>query len=184
MNRCYAISREQRTFLCLDVDPWAGGSLLFAQHNESSKVMKKCVFCEIAAGRASASLVHDDELAMALMTINPANPGHTLVVPKEHVTNLVDLGDRLGEHLFNLTVKIAEAIKKSGLRCEGIDLFLSDGEPQQEILHLHMHIVPRFHDDGLSVDLGRTRPKRSELEKTASMIRRAYNTLSSKTTEH
>ena len=141
--------------------------------------MKKCVFCEITAGRAPASLVHDDELAMALMTINPANPGHTLVVPKEHVTNLADLGDRLGAHLFNLTVRVAEAVKKSGLRCEGIELFLSNEEPQQEILHLHMHVVPRFHEDGLKIDLGRSRPTRAELDETASIIRRAYNLLAS-----
>lgn len=146
--------------------------------------MKKCVFCDIAAGRAPASLVHDDELAMALMTINPANPGHTLVVPKEDVTNLADLGDGLAAHLFSVTVRVAEAVKKSGLRCEGIDLFLSNEEPRQEILHLHMHVVPRFQGDGLSVILGRLRPTRGELDETASVIRRAHSLLVSKTKEN
>jgi histidine triad (HIT) family protein len=143
--------------------------------------MKNCVFCEISAGRAPASLVHEDPLVTALMTINPANPGHTLVVPKKHVTNLADLGERLGAHLFNVTVIVAEAVKKSGVRCKGVDLFLSNGEPHQEILHLHMHVVPRFQGDGLNIVLGRLRPTRAELDETASVIRRAYNLLGSET---
>jgi histidine triad (HIT) family protein len=143
--------------------------------------MKNCVFCGISAGRVPASVVHEDELVTALITINPANPGHTLVVPRKHVTNLADLGDRLGTHLFKVTVIVAEAVKKSGVRCEGIDLFLSSGEPQQKILHLHMHVVPRFQGDGLNIDLGRVRPTRTELDETASLIRRAYDLLGSKT---
>ena len=146
--------------------------------------MKDCVFCEISAGIAPASVVYEDEWVTAFMTINPANPGHTLVVPKRHVTSLGDLGDKLGAHLFSVTAGVVDAVKGSGVRCEGVDLFLSNGEPQQEILHLHMHIISRFQGDGLKIDLGRKRPLRSELDKTASMIRQAYNTLSSKTTEH
>lgn len=107
------------------------------------------------------------------MTINPANPGHTLVVPKRHVTNLADLGDRSGAHLFRVTVRVAVAVKKSAVRCDGIDLFLSNGEPNQEILHLHMHVIPRFHEDGLNIDLGRMKPTRTELDRTALAIRRA-----------
>ena len=118
---------------------------------------------------------------MALMTINPANPGHTLVVPKRHVTNLAELGDRLGAHLFHITVKVADAVKKSGVRCEEIDLFLSNDEPQQEIHHLYMHVIPRFQDDGLNIDLGRARPTRAQLVETASIVRRAYNMIASKT---
>ena len=116
--------------------------------------MKSCIFCEIREGREPGSIVYEDKMVTALMTINPANPGHTLIVPKRHVTSLSDVGAQLGAELFKISVRVAEAIKRSGVRCDGIDLFLSNGEPQKEILHLHMHVIPRFEGDGLEIDFG------------------------------
>src|SRR3989442_1527750 len=54
--------------------------------------------------------------------------------------------EKMGSYLFKITMRVADAVRKSGLRCEGIGLFLADREPRQEILHLHMHVIPRFQE--------------------------------------
>jgi histidine triad (HIT) family protein len=87
-------------------------------------------------------VVYEDKKIMALMTIAPANPGHVLVIAKKHFRALASMDEKMGMYLFKITMRVADAIRKSGVRCEGINLFLSDGEPQQEILHLHMHVIP------------------------------------------
>ena len=71
---------------------------------------------------------------------------------------------------------VADAVRKSGLRCEGIDLFLADGEPQQEVLHLHMHVIPRFQRDSFRTpsDHG-PRQSRKELDRTVAKVRGATN---------
>jgi len=81
-----------------------------------------------------------------LMTIAPVNPGHVLVIAKKHLPSLAGIEEKVGMNLFKITLRVAVAIRKSGLRSEGINLFLADGEPQQKILHLHMHVIPRFQE--------------------------------------
>ncbi len=95
--------------------------------------MKNCAFCKIVAGRAPASVVYEDKKTMALMTIAPANPGHVLVITKKHFPALESMEEKIGMYLFKITMRVADAVRKSGLRCKGINLFLADGEPQQEI---------------------------------------------------
>ena len=140
--------------------------------------MKNCIFCRIAAGKAPASVVYEDKTIMALMTIAPANPGHVLVITKKHFPALSSMEEKMGSYLFKITMRVADALRNSGLRCEGINLFLADGEPQQKILHLHMHVIPRFHGDNFRIpaDHG-SRPSRQELDKTADKIRQAYQRL-------
>ncbi|TMI51626.1 HIT domain-containing protein [Candidatus Bathyarchaeota archaeon] len=140
--------------------------------------MKNCIFCKIVSGRAPASVVYEDKKTMALMTIAPANPGHVLVITKKHFPALASMEDKMGMYLFKITMRVAHAIRKSGLRCEGINLFLADGEPQQEILHLHMHVIPRFQGDKFRISAGHSsRPSRKELDKSADKIHRAYQLL-------
>lgn len=135
-----------------------------------------CVFCEIVAGRAPASVVHEDDCCLAIMTIGPVNPGHLLVLPKAHAPYLADLEEATGGHLFAVAMRMAAAIRASGLRCEGINLFLADGEAAfQEVFHLHLHVFPRFAGDpfGLTADWS-VHPTRAELDANAALIRRAY----------
>jgi histidine triad (HIT) family protein len=135
-----------------------------------------CVFCEIVAGSAPASIVHEDDRCLAIMTIEPVNPGHLLILPKAHAPYLADLDEATGGHLFAVAMRMAAAIRASGLRCEGINLFLADGEAAfQEIFHLHLHVFPRFRGDsfGIIADWS-VHPSREELDANAALIRRAY----------
>lgn len=134
------------------------------------------MFCEIVAGRSPASVVFEDDLCLAIMTTEPVNPGHLLVLPKAHAPYLADLDEATGGRLFAVAMRMAAAIRASGLRCEGINLFLADGEAAfQEVFHLHLHVFPRFTGDpfGLTADWS-VHPTRAELDANAALIRGAY----------
>jgi diadenosine tetraphosphate (Ap4A) HIT family hydrolase len=135
--------------------------------------MNNCIFCEIVAGRAPASVVYQDETALAFMDVQPVNPGHMLIIPKRHATFLADLDEATGAHLFKIAMRMAAALRRSGIRCEGVNLFLADGEAAfQEVFHVHLHVFPRFAGDPFKIDADwSTRPARAELDAIAATIR-------------
>lgn len=138
-----------------------------------------CVFCNIIRGEAPASIVYADEQAMAFMDIQPVNPGHLLVVPRAHAAHLADLEPETGGHLFQVGMKLAVALRRSQVRCEGVNLFLADGAPAgQRVFHVHLHVLPRFHGDGFGFRFGPNyfcRPNRTALDDVAESIRRALD---------
>ena len=134
---------------------------------------ESCPFCAIAAGAAPASLVHEDDTVLAFLDIQPVNPGHVLVVPRTHVPSLAELDGGTAARLVEVALRVQKAIRASGLRCDGINLFVSDGEAAgQDVFHVHLHVVPRFAGDGLRI----TRdwpdpPSREQLDGDAAAIR-------------
>ena len=141
--------------------------------------MSDCKFCDIVAGKAPASVVYEDDVVMAIMTLGPVNPGHVMVIPKKHMAYMGDMDDETGMHLFKITMRMEQAIRKSGVRCEGVNLFLADGEAAfQDVFHLHMHVFPRFKGDSFRLDADwSVKPSREELDRIAAMIRSAYESL-------
>lgn len=118
--------------------------------------MAMTIFEKIINGEFEGSFVHRDELCVAFMDINPINEGHILVVPIVAYTRLSDLPKDVGSHLFKIAQKIVKAIESSDLKCEGSNLFLSDGEiAGHEVPHIHLHIVPRFSNDGIKISFGK-----------------------------
>lgn len=140
--------------------------------------MKDCIFCQIVAGERPASTFYSDELVLGLMTIGPVNDGHAMIIPKQHATYLADLDEATGQHVFTITQRTA-AIRASGLRCEGVNLFLADGEAAfQEVFHLHMHVFPRFAGDSFRIDADWAyQASRQALDAAASAIQTAYTRL-------
>jgi histidine triad (HIT) family protein len=139
--------------------------------------MESCVFCRIAKEVAPANVVYSDDSVLAFMDIQPVNPGHVLVIPKVHAAGLSDLDEEIGGHIFKVAVSVAAGIRKSGVRCEGVNLLLADGEAAfQEIFHVHLHVIPRFKGDGFGFQFGRQyglRPDRRELQGIAAKIKQA-----------
>lgn len=135
----------------------------------------QCIFCDIVNTKAPASIVYKDEICIAFMDIRPFNEGHLLVVPNKHAAYLADLDPETGGHVFKIAQKLSKALRESGIKCEGIDLFLADGEAAgQEVFHLHIHVLPRYKGDGFGLKFGRDYlkpPQRSELDKVASEIK-------------
>ena len=108
-----------------------------------------CTFCRILRAEAPASIVFEDELCMAFMDLQPVNPGHVLIVPKEHVAYFKDMDEDLGAHLFRIGLRIDRALRETDLRCEGVNFFAADGKAAfQEIFHAHLHVFPRYRGDG------------------------------------
>lgn len=137
--------------------------------------MSSCIFCDILAGRAPASFVYRDDICSAFMDIRPINPGHLLVIPNVHAASLDRLDPQVGAHLFQVGQQMAAALRQSGLRCQGVNLFLADGEAAgQEVFHVHLHVIPRFVGDGFGLRFGPhygRMASRAELDAIAGQIR-------------
>ncbi|WP_229685844.1 HIT family protein [Longimycelium tulufanense] len=130
-----------------------------------------CVFCAIAYGRAEASVVVDDGELLAIADLRPATTGHLLVIPRRHVEGLTDLPPDLGGRMFQLGQRVAGALRRSGLRCEGVNLFLADGAAAgQEIFHVHLHVLPRFGGDGFRLRADWRVRDRAELDELAARV--------------
>ena len=134
-----------------------------------------CVFCQIIEGTLPASIVYEDDLVLAFMDLNPVNTGHMLVIPKVHAPYLKDLDNETAGHMMKIAHKLAGALRDTDIPCEGVNLFLADGEAaMQEVFHAHLHIIPRFDGDGFGLKHGSknfvTR-NRQELDEVAEKIK-------------
>ena len=139
--------------------------------------MQETIFSRIISGELEGSFVYRDEMVSAFLDLHPINPGHTLVVPNKPVPSLTDLDDETAAHIFNVGRKVAQAIRESDLKCEGINLLLSDGEVAgQEVFHVHLHVVPRTTDDGFGFKYQAPSfegAERQQLNKVAEQIKKA-----------
>jgi histidine triad (HIT) family protein len=140
--------------------------------------MSDCPFCNILAGDLPASIVFQDELCSGVMDIQPINPGHLLIMPNDHIEDLASLSPEVVSHMFLVAQQAAQAIRRSGIQCEGINLFLADGKAaMQEVPHVHLHIIPRYQDDGFGFQFSpryAELPTRDELENNAFHIKQAF----------
>lgn len=108
-----------------------------------------CIFCQIVKKDIPAKIVYEDEDILAFLDIEPNNPGHTLVIPKKHHQDLFDLPEDILSKLLPAIQKIAEGVRVA-VSAPGINIRMNNGsEAGQIIYHAHIHIIPRFKDDGL-----------------------------------
>lgn len=135
-----------------------------------------CEFCRIAKGAESVELVCEGSEWLAFFPLNPATPGHTLIIPRVHVADLWQVDPVLGGELMAAVIRVGRAID-AALAPEGMNLITSAGTAaEQTVFHLHLHIVPRWNKDGF----GRIWPiegryEDMSLEGVADRIRRACN---------
>ncbi|MFJ4851596.1 MULTISPECIES: HIT family protein [unclassified Streptomyces] len=131
-----------------------------------------CVFCSLVAGRVAASIVHEDQRVVAFMDHQPVTPGHVLVVPRAHAQGLEDLDITAGTHMWSLAHRVGRALRRSGLRCDGVNMFLADGEAAfQEVFHVHLHVFPRFAGDGFTIGADWRVRERDVLDEAAAAVR-------------
>jgi histidine triad (HIT) family protein len=109
--------------------------------------MPDCAFCAIVSGAAEAAVVLASDDLIAFLDVRPVFPGHTLVVPRDHVTTLSDLPDHLAGPLL-LTARRVAAAQRRALGAEGAFIAVND-VVSQSVPHVHVHVVPRRRGDGL-----------------------------------
>lgn len=108
-----------------------------------------CIFCKIANGEIPCKKIYEDELVMAFLDLSPHTNGHTLIIPKKHHTNILDMDNNLLAHIQETAKKLFELYKEK-LYAAGITL-VQNNEYGQEIKHYHLHLIPRYKKDGISV---------------------------------
>lgn len=108
-----------------------------------------CIFCAIAAKRAPASIVYENENAIAFLDIHPVVEGHTLVIPKNHCRNVFDIDDESGKAVMHASRVVARALR-SAFNADGLTILQSNERAGgQAVFHYHAHLAPRFFNDGL-----------------------------------
>jgi len=111
-----------------------------------------CIFCRILENREKASFVAQGSDAVAFLDIHPVNEGHTLVIPRKHAASIGEVDEVAAVAMWSLARRVAGALRVSGLRCEAVNLFLSDGAAAgQEVFHSHLNVVPRWPGDGFEI---------------------------------
>lgn len=140
-----------------------------------------CIFCRIASGELPASVVYEDDLTMAFLDIQPINPGHVLIIPKQHAESIIDLSADDAAHLMRVGQILDKALRWSDLRCEGVNMYLADGRVAgQDVAHIHLHVFPRFEGDGFELKIdpsSRRPPGREELNQNANKLKQAIGAL-------
>ncbi len=109
--------------------------------------MRNCIFCKIIKGDIPCVKIYEDDLVLAFLDINPINPGHTLVIPKEHHTSVATIPEQTAGRMFLVASRLGVAARRA-LNVDGFNLHLADGTcAGQVVMHAHLHLVPRKTDD-------------------------------------
>lgn len=133
---------------------------------------EETVFSKIIRGELPCTKVYEDDLVLAFMDIMPVNPGHTLVIPKVPAQEIGDLDEDTGTHLFRIGMRVERALRQADIRCEGVNFLINNGRAAfQEVMHVHLHVIPRYEGDGMRLHFGQRRAETDQLEATAEMIR-------------
>ncbi|MAG15887.1 HIT family protein [Candidatus Woesearchaeota archaeon] len=108
-----------------------------------------CIFCKIIEGEVPAYKLYEDELVVSFLDIFPIHPGHALVVPKKHTVDIFDTDEETIKQMMAVAKKLALPVM-NGTKAQGINIGMNNKPAAgQEVFHAHMHIIPRYSDDGL-----------------------------------
>lgn len=111
--------------------------------------MNDCLFCKIVAKELPAHIVYEDDATLAFLDIHPVNPGHVLVVPKKHATNIFDVDPESWSRVAEAARTVAIALEDA-LQADGVNLMMNNREHAGQVInHPHVHLIPRYKGDGL-----------------------------------
>lgn len=135
-----------------------------------------CVFCRIIGGDETVSVIYEDDRALAFMDIQPASPGHTLVVSREHYRDLFELPESLAAHCLKIARQLSPGIKLA-TGAAALNVFSANGRAGgQDVLHFHLHLIPVREGETFDLQLPKKDtpiPSRSQLDVMATRIGRA-----------
>ena len=134
--------------------------------------MKKddCIFCKIAHGEIPSKALYEDDSFRVILDLGPATKGHALILPKDHADNLYELPDETAAEAMKLAKKMAKTMREK-LGCDGVNLVQNNGEAAgQTVNHFHLHVIPRYADDGQKIGWVPGEPSQEELEEIRKKI--------------
>lgn len=134
----------------------------------------ECIFCAIVEGKIPSTKVYEDEHVFAFMDIAPANPGHLLIIPKQHYRNIFDMPPEIGSKIMEAAVPLATAIRKA-LNPDGLNLFQSnEAAGFQTVFHFHLHLIPRWEGDPLRLPW---KPSEGNIEEIGNIAKKIQSAL-------
>lgn len=108
-------------------------------------------FCKIANGEIPSATVYEDSICRVILDVNPANKGHALIIPKEHFDNIYSMDAETAAKIFTIATEVAKA-QKAELNPDGLNILQNNGEAAgQTVFHFHMHLVPRYIKDNVTM---------------------------------
>ena len=129
-----------------------------------------CIFCKIAAGEIPSKTLYEDEQFRVILDLGPAAKGHALILPKEHYENIYEIPDETVADAMKLAKKMA-GIMTEKLNCDGFNIVQNNGVVAgQTVFHFHMHLIPRYKDDGQTIGWKPGEPSQEELEQIKNII--------------
>ena len=132
---------------------------------------ENCIFCKIANGEVPSKTIYEDEDFRVILDIEPASKGHALILPKKHYTNIYELEEETASKVFVLTKKMAEKITKA-LKCDGFNILQNNGEVAgQSVFHFHIHLIPRYKDDEVGLNMESKESTNYDLEEVKEAIK-------------
>ncbi|MGM9899608.1 MAG: HIT family protein [Bacilli bacterium] len=129
-----------------------------------------CIFCKIIQKEIPSFVVYENDYVLCFLDINASTKGHTLIVPKKHATNIFDLPE---EDLIEISkaVKVVTNLLKENLHVENVNLINNSGNlAGQTVMHFHLHVIPRYENDGIDIAPKQTEPNFEELSNTLKQI--------------
>lgn len=138
-----------------------------------SAAQSDCIFCKVIAGALPSAKVYEDDTVYAFMNLQQKNPGHTLIVPKEHHRNIYDINEDTAAEIARIAVRLAKAIK-TAYHPDGMNT-LQNSEPaaMQSVFHYHLHLIPRYRGDDLLAIFSAPAASPDELNANAEKIKAA-----------
>lgn len=109
--------------------------------------MEDCIFCKIIKGEIPSMTIYEDDIVKVFLDINPTTNGDTLIVPKKHIENMLDLDDKTLSHIHKISKEIYNVLKEK-LNIDGLT-FVQNNFYGQEIKHYHVHLIPRYKNDNV-----------------------------------
>ena len=131
--------------------------------------MDNCIFCKIIKQEIPSYKIYEDEKIYAFLDISQSTKGHTLIIPKEHVTDIFDYNEELASDVFARIPKIARSIEKAFPEMEGLNIINNNRElAYQTVFHSHIHLIPRYSkQDDFSIHFGNHQADYTTEEMTA-----------------
>jgi len=130
-----------------------------------------CIFCKLANGVFPTNSIYEDDKFNVILDLGPATKGHALILPKEHADNLYELPDETAAAAMILAKKLAKKMVDK-LGADGLNVVQNNGEEAgQTVMHYHLHLIPRYKNDGQHILWNPTEPSSEELEAVRDLLK-------------